>query len=1631
MSLGKCLKSLIAFSLLVGVWSGVEAQPITFKAEMTDIGGVPVESGDLLSLDERTNRFSLGFSIEVIDNKADPTLTVGVGLTDNDAISGALPDATASAADALLDEFVTQKGLALGVLPSGGTSRIFGAIQIGDENTPPSATGDIDPKSLSVVNNNGELTITGTIILSATADSHTGVTLFAFAKDPTFEGEQFSGARISSPLVKIRVDANYLSVKDVKIRSAEIVRIEEREDVLVRGFVDGKVRAAAGIGDKLRIEVEVINESKNPVFFPDASIADGRDALGLELFVFGELIEVDPANRTADGKALFAEIDLNAGSVGPIQLTPDQAGSIVIEAGLRNLTTGNPSSDVSEGGVLSGDSGGVVAVLSGHTIAAMAEIAEQLYEIALDLVSPILSEDNIAPADGEVISDGTINDQSAVPSDGYNPEQPDDEGNGGLLQWELPEAASLLAVNLVGQENGVDATIIFDNIHNSFNDPALGGPRVDADGNLSPVRRVVDFTDIDADGNAMVLVTTGFDEDGDRHAVNAHGIAAFDAGEMIEEGLYDVTYVAWDLVGNISEEHTAVDVYIDPTDLHLHRLSPQPGPSNEIVNAKTGEISFKLSETAAAVSVVAIALDEGDENSPHIIDLAGTQLTNIEETQSFAITASLKDDTNYLYLVTSADESGNWHEHEIGAFFFDLDYIEAVIDNFAVTTDSDGLELAGDGIGIRIRAQAIDGRAATLYEGDALLAIDCLPPRWMGEHGEPMADHGDADDDIAGDDDAGDDIAGDDDADDDIAGDDDADDDIAEEEYSFADSPCGGIEVEGQGLSGLGEGRYLISGTAWDPEGYVRADLYNERAPAEFTLYVVDDITEGGPYEGVMDGTIHYEPQAYADLEIWTEGDTNAGSPFAVHVAAVDWFGNIRMHDQRIIHLGADHAINLPGTLLLQHGVGTVWATSSITGGINLLAYDPIVVDEEYYIEGWLGGDVSAEYTEGGILGLEEDGLGLTGWFEGSAWKPWQSDPDNTGWNHITGTTWVDVLPADMKRPEEPGELVAEDYLGADGLGDNGGFVILTWTVPEGPSADSYRIWREIAVNYDVDEDGNLVELETPQMDLVPWGQVPAAPGVNPMRAVVATLDGVESYYGITAAKGRAKQAFGSAEDIANPYELMSQTMVESKKAAKVDPNLPVFATLTPEALTFIDRGIVPRLKDTGSTLLESDKVRTDEAVRAIDNIAPEAIPSLQVLDTPNDAGGSITVTWVKSESDLMISRTFAGAVGPSTADAIQGVKGYNIYRSVGDEPAALVGQVGPGETSFVDLTAFNGVRYTYSVSPYDEDNITEAGQSATALSIRNRVFDSSGAPIAGLFGSDNKVGFDDFFIFADNFGRQAGDKDFEPAFDLSANNRIDFEDFFIFGDNFGRIAVGISKVVPVAIGLNDNARLDLYAVEALPQIGEEMVLNVSLADFAELKGYGFTVSYDATTFEFLRAEGTDNLLGSAELAQPQVLAQSEGEVSIAGYGDAVQKGELGVDLIFRPIAETEQSLIELTRGELSDDSFALNSVASLGAIEIETRPEVFALGNNYPNPFNPATTIKYQLPEATDVRLEIFNVVGQVVRTLVADPQDAGRYTVQWDATNDGGQPLSSGIYFYRLHAGEFQEVNKMLLLK
>jgi hypothetical protein len=93
--------------------------------------------------------------------------------------------------------------------------------------------------------------------------------------------------------------------------------------------------------------------------------------------------------------------------------------------------------------------------------------------------------------------------------------------------------------------------------------------------------------------------------------------------------------------------------------------------------------------------------------------------------------------------------------------------------------------------------------------------------------------------------------------------------------------------------------------------------------------------------------------------------------------------------------------------------------------------------------------------------------------------------------------------------------------------------------------------------------------------------------------------------------------------------------------------------------------------------------------------------------------------------------------------------------------------------------------------------------------------------------------------------------------------------------------------------------------------------------------------------------------------------------------------------------------------------------------------PATFELSANYPNPFNPSTTIRYGIPQDGPVSLVIYNILGQQIRTLVDTPMMAGRYSVVWDGRNQSGTTLSSGVYFYRLQAGPTALVRKMLLLK
>ena len=100
-------------------------------------------------------------------------------------------------------------------------------------------------------------------------------------------------------------------------------------------------------------------------------------------------------------------------------------------------------------------------------------------------------------------------------------------------------------------------------------------------------------------------------------------------------------------------------------------------------------------------------------------------------------------------------------------------------------------------------------------------------------------------------------------------------------------------------------------------------------------------------------------------------------------------------------------------------------------------------------------------------------------------------------------------------------------------------------------------------------------------------------------------------------------------------------------------------------------------------------------------------------------------------------------------------------------------------------------------------------------------------------------------------------------------------------------------------------------------------------------------------------------------------------------------------------------------------------------SVKEEILPEEFALNQNYPNPFNPSTQIRYALAENSNVTITIFNMLGNKVRTLVNERQDAGFRNVLWNATNDNGSLVAAGMYIYTIQAGKFYQAKENDFIK
>ena len=136
-----------------------------------------------------------------------------------------------------------------------------------------------------------------------------------------------------------------------------------------------------------------------------------------------------------------------------------------------------------------------------------------------------------------------------------------------------------------------------------------------------------------------------------------------------------------------------------------------------------------------------------------------------------------------------------------------------------------------------------------------------------------------------------------------------------------------------------------------------------------------------------------------------------------------------------------------------------------------------------------------------------------------------------------------------------------------------------------------------------------------------------------------------------------------------------------------------------------------------------------------------------------------------------------------------------------------------------------------------------------------------------------------------------------------------------------------------------------------------------------------------------------------------------------------------------QPVADAQVQLFDLTNLRQGAIARAMTDgtgyfALPLAALAGRALPVRFALGLNYPNPFNPSTIIPYQLPTATHVRLEVFNLLGQRIATLVDEERAAGFHTATWHATDGSGRAVAAGVYIYRMTVGEERQTGRMVLI-
>ena len=405
-------------------------------------------------------------------------------------------------------------------------------------------------------------------------------------------------------------------------------------------------------------------------------------------------------------------------------------------------------------------------------------------------------------------------------------------------------------------------------------------------------------------------------------------------------------------------------------------------------------------------------------------------------------------------------------------------------------------------------------------------------------------------------------------------------------------------------------------------------------------------------------------------------------------------------------------------------------------------------------------------------------------------------------------------------------------------------------------------------------------------------------------------------------------------------------------------------------------------------------------------DLTPPEVPSVLSVRQSGESGQStVYVSWV--------------------LDPFEDIAGYNVYRDIAGDFERIAGPVDGLE--YADNGLPEGGEFRYYITALDGANPPNESDASDILTLL--VHDRPGD-----FQGDGIVNFTDFFLMADVWGRSASDPGYDSIFDLDGDGHIALGDFFLFADVFGTrydsgkaIVSGSSvdadsALPPLRLSQEEAAEPNQYLVSIISETGGQ-------------QGHGITLEYDADSFEFLRAVQAEPERGSEILV---VLADNPGSVALGRYlpvlptADDGSGAQTAFSMIFRTWPGASTGQVRIAEAFAVDTQGTVTAFAVGPQSRLQLQPQQFELFPNYPNPFNPQTSIRFQLPSASRVWLRVFDVLGQEVTALATGEElSAGLHQLEWNGQDHSGRAVASGVYLYALEADSFRQVRKLLLLR